>query len=50
LRKLPYQIIVGEKEVAAGQVAVRARGGENLGQMTLEAFQARLAAELPSGT
>jgi len=49
LRKLPYQIIVGDKEVAAGQVAVRARGGENLGQMSLEAFQARLASEMPAG-
>ncbi|MBI1395803.1 MAG: threonine--tRNA ligase [Betaproteobacteria bacterium] len=49
LRKLPYQVIVGEKEAVAGKVAVRARGGENLGQMSLEEFEARLGAELPAG-
>ncbi|TIC81398.1 threonine--tRNA ligase [Crenobacter intestini] len=46
LQKLPYQIIVGDKEKADGLVAVRARG-EDLGQLTLDAFSARLAAELP---
>ena len=49
LRKLPYQIVVGEKEVAAGLVAVRARGGQNLGTMTLDEFEARLKSELPAG-
>ncbi|HSF48234.1 MAG TPA: His/Gly/Thr/Pro-type tRNA ligase C-terminal domain-containing protein, partial [Burkholderiales bacterium] len=46
LNKLPYQVIVGDKEVAAQKVAVRGRTGENLGQMTLENFIARLAAEV----
>ncbi|MBX9267819.1 threonine--tRNA ligase [Chromobacterium violaceum] len=46
LQKLPYQIIVGDKEKADGLVAVRARG-EDLGQLTLEAFAARLKAEMP---
>lgn len=49
LRKLPYQVIVGEKEAGAGLVAVRARGGQNLGQMSLDAFEARLKEELPAG-
>ena len=49
LRKLPYQIVVGEKEVAGGLVAVRARGGQNLGTMTLDEFEARLRSELPAG-
>ena len=49
LKKLPYQLVVGEKEVAAGKVAVRARGGQNLGQMSLEEFQARLQSEMPAG-
>lgn len=35
MHKLPYQIVVGEKEKAAGVVAVRARGGKDLGQMSL---------------
>ena len=46
LQKLPYQIIVGDKEKAGGLVAVRARG-EDLGQLTLDAFVARLKAEMP---
>ena len=33
----------------AVQVAVRARGGEDLGQMPIEAFLARLRSELPAG-
>src|SRR5205085_2551944 len=32
LQKLPYQIVVGDKEVAAHQVAVRTRRGEDLGR------------------
>ena len=46
LQKLPYQIVVGDKEVQAGTVAVRTRGGEDLGAMTLEAFTARLESEM----
>jgi threonyl-tRNA synthetase len=45
LQKLPYQIIVGDKEVAAQQVAVRTRKGEDLGRMTVEAFLSRLKAD-----
>jgi threonyl-tRNA synthetase len=45
LQKLPYQVVVGDKEVQAGTVAVRTRSGEDLGAMTLEAFIARLQAE-----
>ncbi|MEI7968360.1 MAG: threonine--tRNA ligase [Betaproteobacteria bacterium] len=46
LRKLPFQVIVGDKEVAAGKVSIRARGGENLGQMSLEEFENRLATDV----
>jgi threonyl-tRNA synthetase len=46
LRKLPYQIIVGEKEREAGLIAVRTRTGEDLGQMSLEAFLQRINGEL----
>jgi len=38
LRKLPYQLIVGEKEKAASTVAVRNRKGEDLGAMPVEAL------------
>ena len=46
LQKLPYQIIVGEKEMAAGMVAVRIRSGADLGQMSLSTFIGRLKAEI----
>ena len=49
LQKLPYQIIVGDKEVAGSLVAVRTRSGEDLGQMTLEALLQRLQAEVQNG-
>jgi threonyl-tRNA synthetase len=43
LQKLPYLLIVGEKERQAEQVAVRARGGVDLGVMPLDAFSRRLS-------
>jgi len=45
LQKLPYQVIVGDKEVVAEKVAVRTRKGEDLGQMSLADFVSRLRAE-----
>ncbi|MGH8634286.1 MAG: threonine--tRNA ligase, partial [Burkholderiales bacterium] len=45
LQKLPYQVIVGDQEVAAQKVAVRTRKGEDLGQMSLADFVSRLRAE-----
>ena len=45
LQKLPYQVVIGDKEKAAGLVAVRARGGQDLGQMSLETFVERLTRE-----
>ncbi len=38
IQKLPYLLVVGEKEKAADRVAVRARGGEDLGSMSIEDF------------
>jgi threonyl-tRNA synthetase len=46
LQKLPYQLIVGDKEMQAVQVAVRTRGGEDLGTMSLDALLARLREEV----
>jgi len=43
MQKLPYILVVGDKEMQAGTVAVRARGGIDLGVMPLDAFAARLA-------
>ncbi len=42
IQKLPYQIIVGDKEVSAGLVSVRARTGEDLGQMSIDELESRL--------
>jgi len=49
LQKLPYLLVVGDKEKAAGQVAVRARGNVDLGSISLDAFSQRLAAEATPG-
>jgi threonyl-tRNA synthetase len=46
LQKLPYQLVVGDKEMQANTVAVRTRSGEDLGAMGLDAFTARLRSEM----
>jgi len=46
LQKLPLQLIVGDKEMEAGTVAVRTRGGEDRGAMSLDALVAYLRSEV----
>jgi threonyl-tRNA synthetase len=46
LLKRPYQVVVGDNEKAAGMVAVRARGNQDLGQMPPESLIERLLQEL----
>ena len=46
MQKPPYILVVGDKEVAAGAVAVRARGNLDLGVMSLDAFVQRVAADV----
>jgi len=48
MQKVPYLVVIGDKEMATGAVAVRARGGQDLGVMSLEAFLQRLAADVAS--
>jgi threonyl-tRNA synthetase len=48
LQKLPYQLVVGDKEREAKTVAVRTRSGEDLGAMSLDRLMERLAAEMKS--
>ena len=43
MQKVPYLLVVGEKERQAAQVAVRARGGVDLGVMPLDDFSRRLS-------
>jgi threonyl-tRNA synthetase len=45
LQKIPYILVVGDKEKQSGTVSVRARGGKNLGVMKVEDFLAKLQAE-----
>ncbi|KVW94728.1 threonine--tRNA ligase [Thiobacillus denitrificans] len=45
LQKLPYQVVVGDKEMETGMVSVRARGNQDLGQLSLDDLMARLKAE-----
>ena len=45
LLKRPYQVVIGDKEKDAGLVAVRARGNQDLGQMSPEALIERLLQE-----
>jgi threonyl-tRNA synthetase len=46
MQKRPYILVVGDKERAAGAVAVRARGNQDLGVMSLEAFRDRIASDI----
>ncbi|MBU3667004.1 MAG: hypothetical protein FGM53_00515, partial [Rhodocyclaceae bacterium] len=46
VNRLPYQLVVGDKEKEAGLVAVRTRGGQDLGQMTVAVLIERLKADV----
>ncbi len=48
LQRVPYLLVVGDKEVAANSLAVRTRGGKDLGTMSVEAFAERFRTELES--
>ncbi|WP_257263276.1 threonine--tRNA ligase [Endozoicomonas sp. ONNA2] len=46
LMKIPYLLVIGDKEMEDNTVAVRTRTGEDLGVMSIEAFRERLQAEV----
>ncbi|MBW8848044.1 MAG: threonine--tRNA ligase [Burkholderiales bacterium] len=46
MQKLPYILVVGDKEKANGSVAVRARGNQDLGVMPLQDFLSRISADI----
>lgn len=48
LQKLPFILVAGDKEKAAGTVAVRARGNKDLGVMSIDAFIELIAADIAS--
>ena len=46
--KVPYMLVIGDKEAQSGSVAVRLRSGKDLGPMPLEAFMNRIRQEAES--
>ena len=50
MQKLPYMLVVGDKEKEAGTVAVRTRGGVDLGAMSFDDFVARISDEIKNKT
>ncbi|HET7176457.1 MAG TPA: threonine--tRNA ligase [Gammaproteobacteria bacterium] len=48
LQRVPYLLVVGDKEMESGSVAVRTREGQDLGSLKLEDFAQRLEAEVAS--
>ncbi|HIC27453.1 MAG TPA: threonine--tRNA ligase, partial [Gammaproteobacteria bacterium] len=48
VRKVPYLLIVGEKETKKDLVSVRARGAEDLGVMSVENFSSILSKDIES--
>ena len=46
LQKIPYMLVVGDKELENGTVSVRSRKGVDLGAMPLDAFIAKIKEEI----
>ena len=46
MQKLPYMLVVGDKEAEAGTVSVRTRGGVDLGAMPVDDFIAKIKEEI----
>jgi threonyl-tRNA synthetase len=44
--KIPYAIVIGDKDIEAGTISVRAHGGTDLGALKLEDFVARATDEV----
>ena len=42
MKRVPYLLVIGDREVAENRVAVRTRKGDDLGSMTLEDFTSML--------
>lgn len=50
IQKVPYMLVVGDKEIDASAVAVRSRSGEDIGVLTTEEFRSRVLTEINSRT
>lgn len=47
-QKIPYMVVIGEKEIESGKLAVRSRDRGDLGSLSLQLFQKQLQAEIAS--
>ena len=45
MQKVPYLVVVGDREMTSGTVSVRMRGGKDLGVMSIDEFSKRLMAD-----
>jgi threonyl-tRNA synthetase len=48
LKRVPYLLVVGDKEMEAGEIAIRTRSGEDLGKMSVDDFISKLSEEVSS--
>ena len=48
MQKIPYMLVVGDREAEAGQLAVRMRSGEDLGPLGVDTFIDRVRGEIQS--
>jgi threonyl-tRNA synthetase len=48
LQRVPYLLVVGDREAESGSVAVRTRNGKDLGSMSIDTLTRGLAAEIAS--
>ena len=48
MQKIPYMLVVGDRDMENGTVSVRTRKGEDLGAMTMDAFLSKCLAEITS--
>ena len=46
LKRVPYLLVVGDKEMEAGEIAIRTRSGEDLGKMSVDDFISKLSEEV----
>ncbi|BDX06314.1 threonine--tRNA ligase [Planctobacterium marinum] len=46
IRRVPYMLVIGDKEVEAGEVAVRTRKGEDLGKFAIDDFISKISEEI----
>ena len=48
MQKIPYMLVVGDRDMENGTVSVRTRKGEDLGAMTMDAFLSKCLSEIVS--